>query len=149
MARFRFELEAVLEHREMIEQQKQKAVADLELQRLTLEGTIRGYQNAIAGERAQQRTLLEQGQVMDARAQAAAAVRLSTIAQRSVLELSGVHARLTLARAELLEAAKRRRAVELLKERRHEQWKREQDRRDAAAMDELAVMKAARQEEFA
>lgn len=149
MARFRFELEAVLDHRERIEQQKQRSVAELETQRLRLERTIREYQRAIADERLQQRDLLRLGHVMDARAQAGATVRLAAAAQRSVIELSGVHARLQVARAELLEAAKRRKAVDLLKERRLEQWKLGQDRREAAAMDELAVMKAGRNEEMA
>lgn len=146
MPRFRFELQAVLEQREMIEQQKQKAVAELEAHRLDIEAVIRAHQRTIADERAEQRTLLEQGRVMDARAQAASTGRISAMAQRSVLELSGVHARLQVARAELLEAAKRRKAVELLKERRFELWKLEQNRREAAALDELAVMQAARKE---
>jgi flagellar FliJ protein len=144
--RFRFALQAVLDHREMIEQQKQKAVAELESRRLDLEALIRSHQRTIAHERAEQRTLLEHGRVMDARAQAASTVRISALAQRAVLELSGVHARLQAARAELLEAAKRRKAVELLKERRFEQWKLEQNRREAAALDELSVMQAARKE---
>ena len=70
--------------------------------------------------------------------------RLAGTAQRTVLELAGLLRRLESARAELLEAAKRRKAVELLKDRRFEEWRSDQNRRELAAVDELAVMAAGR-----
>ena len=143
MPRFRFNLEVLLEQRERIEQQKQRAVAELELQRLRIEETIRMHQQRITHERLQQRSLLLAGDVGGARSQSAAAVRVAATAQKAVFELSAVHARLEVARAELLEAAKRRKVIELLRERRVEEWKREQNRLEAAATDELAVIKAA------
>jgi flagellar protein FliJ len=48
------------------------------------------------------------------------------------------------ARAGLIEAAKARRAVELLRERRWEEWKFAQEKAETAALDELAVIAAAR-----
>lgn len=68
--------------------------------------------------------------------------------QHSVIQLAGVHQRLEASRLELVEATTRRKAVEVLKERRHEQWKSEEKRRENAASDELAVMGAARQGEY-
>ena len=50
MARFRFSLQSVLEHREMIEEQKQLAVARLESERIRLEGQIRRYQQGISSQ---------------------------------------------------------------------------------------------------
>jgi flagellar protein FliJ len=147
MARFRFELEAVLEQRLRIERQAQRGVAELEVERLQLEERVRRLQRAIADERADQRLLLQGGQVGEARAQAAAAVRLGGVAQRVVLELSAVHVRLEAARGELLAATKRRKAVEMLRERRLEAWREDENRREAAEMDELAVMQAGRKEE--
>jgi flagellar protein FliJ len=146
VARFRFELEAVLQQRLRLERQAQRGVAELEVQRLMLEQKVRSLQQAITEERVDQRTLLQDGQVFAARAQAAAAVRLGALAQRSVLELSGVHSRLEAARRELLAATKRRKAVEMLRERRLEAWRDEQNRREAAETDELAVMQAARKD---
>jgi flagellar export protein FliJ len=90
------------------------------------------------------RESLRAGDVRAVRLQSGAAVRLGMAAQRAVLELAGVHRRLEGARAELLEAAKRRKAVELLRERRYEEWRTDQNRRELAAVDELAVMAAAR-----
>jgi flagellar protein FliJ len=149
VARFRFELEAVLQQRTHIEQQKQLVVAELEMQRMRVEETIRGYQRAIAQERQEQRGLLQAGRIMDARAQAGAAVRLAAAAQRSVLELSALHTKLERARLDLLEATKRRKAVELLRERRFEQWRLDLERRETAAVDELAVMRYGRKEDAA
>jgi flagellar export protein FliJ len=63
-------------------------------------------------------------------------------AQRAVVRLAGVQKRLEMARLDLIAATAERRGVEVLRERRFEAWKREQDRREAAAMDEMAVMRA-------
>lgn len=144
MAKFRFRLQAVLDHREMVEQQKQKAVAELEGHRVRLEERIRECQRSIAAEKAGQRSMLGSADILGARRQASAALRLMVAAQRTAIELAGVHKRLEAARAELLEAAKRRKAVELLRERRLDEWKQDMDRREAAALDELSVMRAAR-----
>lgn len=146
MARFIFTLQAVLEQRERMEQQRQRVVAELEVERLRLEGMVRECQRGIVAERESQRRHLGAGDLGAARSQAAAAARLDTRAQRIVVELAGLCKRLEAARAELLEASKARKAVELLKQHRYEEWRREQERRDAAAIDELAVMQAARKE---
>lgn len=150
MARFRFPLEPVLEHRRMIEEERQRAVAVVERERLALEDSIRAYQGAITGEKDDLRQRLRTlapgaggAGLEGVRRQAAAAIGVLGHAQRAVLQLAGVHKRLEAARAELLEAAKRRKAVELLRERLHERWRLEQSRREAAEMDELAVMRGA------
>jgi flagellar protein FliJ len=147
--KFRFALQAVLDQRERVEQQKQRIVADLEGQRAMVEGRLREFQRAITQEKGDQRAKLQGGDVAGARGQAAAIVKLAAAAQRAVLELAGVHKRLETARADLLEAAKRRKAVELLRERRHEEWRLDLERREAAELDELAVMRAGRTEDAA
>jgi flagellar export protein FliJ len=60
-----------------------------------------------------------------------------------VLELAGVHKRLAAARGELIEAAKARRALELLKESRFARWKAGLEKVEVMALDELAVQQAA------
>jgi flagellar export protein FliJ len=147
--KFRFALQAVLDQRERVEQQKQRAVADLEGQRAMIEGKLRGFQQAITQEKTDQRAKLREGDVAGARGQAAAIVKLAAAAQRVVLELAGVHKRLEAARADLLLAAMRRKAVELLRERRHEEGRLDLERRESAEMDEMAVMRAARKEDAA
>ena len=142
MARFRFELQVVLEHRQRIEQERQKAVAELDTQRVGLETVIRRCQEGLATERVHTRTLLEGSDLRGVRYQVAATTRLTATAQRAVLELAGVHKRLEAARAALLEAAKNRKAVELLRDKRWAEWMEREKKLEAAAVDELAVMRA-------
>jgi len=61
-----------------------------------------------------------------------------------VLELAGIHRRLETLREGLRAASRARRAVEILKERRFEAWRREQDRREQAELDEMAVIRGSR-----
>ncbi len=155
MARFTFELDAVLEHRAMLEREKQLVVAGLETQRLEAEERIRSYQAAIAAGKDDLRERLagaKDGAAVDlrpVRAQAAAALHLVGRARQAVLHLAGVHQRLSAARLELLEATTRRKAVEVLKHRRYERWRAEERRREDAALDELNVMSASRVEDRA
>lgn len=148
MARFRFQLQAVLDHRVRIEEQHQRVVMELEAKRVALEDTIRSCQQGLEAERAETRTLLRAADIRGARFQAGAASRFVATAQRAVLELAGVHKRLESARAALLEAAKQRKAVELLKEHRYEEWRSQLNRRENAELDELAVMRAGRAEDL-
>jgi flagellar export protein FliJ len=156
MAKFRFELEAVLKQRRAVELEKQLVVATLEAQRLQIEDQIRGCQREIVREKEELRDQLQQersageglGVAVDLRGvrfQAAAGLRLVAKAQHAVLQLAGVHKRLDAARLELLRATTHRKAVETLRERRLEAWRVEQNRKEAATLDELGVMRAARQ----
>ena len=151
MARFVFELQAVLKQRLAAEREKQLAVATLERERADLEGAIRGMQRDLTQEKRELRDQLaaekDRPAMLDLRGvrfQAGAALRLITLAQRAVLRLAGVHKKLDSARLELLEATTRRKAVEALRDRRFEEWKHEEKRKEAGAADELNVMLAAR-----
>jgi flagellar protein FliJ len=146
MARFRFRLQAVLDHREMQEHERQRAVAALERERVRLEQLIRDAQRSIMLEQAELRAGLASGDLHTARRQSAAASRFLAEAQRAAVELAGVHKRLLNARAALLEAAKDRKAVELLRDRHFQSWISEENRREAAAVDELVVMRAGRKD---
>lgn len=150
MPRFRFNLEAVLELRRREERDKQLVVASLEQDRLALEDRIRSLQRGIVQERLDLRDRLGGDgaavRLDDVRVQANAGLHMVARAQRAVLELSGVHKRLDAARAELLETTKRRKAVQMLRDRRFDEWRREQSRREAAELDELAVMAAHRKD---
>jgi flagellar export protein FliJ len=160
MAKFVFQLEAVLKQRLAAEREKQLVVAGLERERAEIEGAIRALQLDLTQEKQELHDQLtservrgpEGGTPIDLRGvrfQAGAALRLIVLAQRAVLRLAGVHKKLDAARLALLEAATRRKAVETLKERRHAEWREEQKRRENAEADELSVMLAARTEELA
>jgi flagellar protein FliJ len=142
VARFRFSLQAVLEQRRRVEERHQRGVAELEMQRLELERQIRQAQREMAGERVLQGRFLGAGDLSAARMQAGAAGRLNARSQRAAVELTGIYRRLESARQELAEATKARKAIELLRDSRFEQWRMGQARQEAAAADEMAVMRA-------
>lgn len=167
MARFKFGLQRLLDHRERLEQEKQKAVAELERQRVQLEGRIREHQRSIVDTRSELRQALlgerlgpagvvptgvrahhdrERGSVSfaDVRSQAAASLGLVMKTQQLAIGLAGLHRRLDAARLELLKAATDRKAVELLREKRRRRWLEEENRRETARLDDLTAARAAR-----
>lgn len=145
MAKFQFSLDPLLKARRRAEQSRQRSVAELEQERLRLESSLRGQQSVIVeNKRDLKSQLVGRLDVAMLRRHAAAMMQQARVAQRVVLELAGVHQRLEAARAELVEAAKARRAVELLRDRRMEQWKASIAKAETDALDELAVIKAAR-----
>lgn len=144
MARFRFQLQPVLDARLRAEDDRRREVSELEGERRRLEEGLRRRQEAITGTRDEVRSsLIGAVRPDELRSQANASLTHMRDAQRTVLELAGLHRRLETARASLAEAAKARRAIELVKERRQEAWRRENDRREQAALDELATNRAA------
>jgi len=152
VAKFRFNLEAVLTQRRAIEQEKQRVVGDLERERLAMEARLRDWNDSLRVGRDELREALGSAgggtvSVADVRLHAASSLRMVAEAERLAVTLAGLYRRIERARVDLLEAARSRRAVELLKERRREEWKRDQDKREAEAVDEIAVMRAARNEE--
>jgi flagellar export protein FliJ len=159
VAKFRFKLQAVLDQRLAREQQRQLIVAQIERERVDAEQDIRAYQEAIERERDELRRMLSderaagemegavQVDLSGARQQAAAAMKLTARAQQAVLKLAGIHRKLDAARLDLLKAATERKAAELLREKQYEEFKAEQRAKDAAIVDEIGTLKAARREE--
>lgn len=152
MARFVFQFEAVLKQRRAVERARQLAVAAIERERLALEDTIRAMQRQIVREKEDLREQLlatRRGARVDLRSvrlQAGASLDAVAKTQRAVLQLAGVHSRLDAARLQLLEAATKRKSVEMLKERRFEEWKSEQAAIESRMLDELSVMRASRRD---
>lgn len=154
MAGFKFDLQAVLEQRELRERERQVGVAALEAERVRIEQEIRGFKNQIEATREDLRRALGSeradpgsADLRAARREAASSLHLIARAQQSVLRLAGVHARLDRARADLLKATVDRKAVEALRDRRLRAWRQERDRRETAAIDEINVMRGARRAE--
>lgn len=143
MARFRFRLQPVLSQREREEKDRMRVVGELERERLAIEARIRACQERIvAGRRVSAETLTGPGvDLRLARFQAAATMRDDQEARRGVLELAGLLRRLEGARRDLAQAAMRRRAMELLRDRDLERHKHELDRRERRELDDLTTMR--------
>lgn len=160
--KFVFSLEAVLRQREAIEERQQRRVAELERERLAVEERIRGHQAAITSAKQDLRRRLcvdrRAGELdrlgggvslRDVRMQANASLHMVARAQQAVLELAGVHRRLDAARLELLKATTERKAVELLRAKRYEEWRAALARKEDAELDEINVTRHARNQEAA
>lgn len=157
MAKFRFQFEALLDVRKRTEEQRQLVVAELERERLAIEEELRQCQRSIVQTKGGLRDALGGPQaargesaMLDlsvVRMQTSAGFQLTHRAQQIAIRLAGAHRRLEAARASLLEATIARKAVELLKDKRFAEWKRELDRRELAAVDELTTMRAGRRGE--
>ncbi len=147
MPRFVFRLQPLLEARKLDEEAAQRRVAEIQRERLQLEGMLRRHQRSITdGKQVWREELLGRIDLDALRLGANASLHLQRKAQQVVLMLAGVHSRLQTARARLIEATKRRRAIELLRDRRFEQFKAALAKAETAALDELAVNRFARKE---
>lgn len=145
--KFQFRLQPVLDQRERVEQEKQLRVAELERERIVIETKLRQCQQDIHNARMDLRSRLGGvgggGGVMvvipEVRAQAGASLHLEARARQAAMELAGAYRRVERARLELMRAATERRAVELLREKRREEWRMERLHVEAAQVDEVAT----------
>lgn len=145
MAKFVFKLDPLLRLRRRQEQEKQRALAAINQKRVQLEQRLRQQQSLITSGKGDLRErLVGRLDTDELRSHAASTTQSLRVAQRLAVELAGVHRHLAAAREELVEATRARRAMELLRDRRFQQWKTAQDKADVAATDELAVIAAAR-----
>lgn len=153
MAKFRFPLRAVLEQRERIERDHRIAVAQAEQTRLQAEREVRAYQQSIVSIKNDLREALAPGSgavnLREARLQANASLHATLRTQQAALKLAGAMRRVEAARAGLMEAAKERRALELLRERQFEAWKLRLNRAEANELDDIANARSARSDEQA
>jgi len=154
MSRFVFPLQVVLDLRLREERDRKILLSRFERTRVEIEGRIRGYQESIAQAKrdvsAHAMTPVEGAggamlvDMRSMRLQANAALQLRVKAQMLVVRLAELLRELEKSRAELAEARKRRRAVELLKDKAFEEWRRAMAKREATELDELTTMRAAR-----
>jgi flagellar export protein FliJ len=140
MPRFVFKLEGVLRQRKQIEQQRQREVAQIQQQVHSLEQELRNLNAAMVATTRQIRGSHLTGKLDMAflaahrRYSAAMARKGQAIVQR----LAALAPQVLALQAALGEAAKRRKAIEKLKERRQGEWREEWNRLDRAEMDEVA-----------
>lgn len=148
MAKFVFRLEAVLKQRRIEEDRRRLVVAELERKRLALEDRLGELRAELELERSHHRAGLSRTRLhMDeARHQAFAIGRLEGQARQETLRLAGLLQRLEVARADLLKATTARKGLERLRERRYEEWMWEQERREAAGIDDVVTSAYGRKE---
>lgn len=146
MARFKFKLEALLTHRQQIEKEKQRRVAQVQQEMQAVRRHIQETQNRIAAEN---RTLgkgeltgrLDMQYIAhEKRFVGALLVRIALAEQK----LASLEQALAGAKAELLAAARDRKVIEKLRDKQFERWRQEQERKDAAATDEIGTQLAIR-----
>lgn len=132
----------MLEHRRVVEDERQRELAKHLRQKMILMDQLRQMQDAI---RASKHDLagslvgrVDLTRVADfARYSGQTTIR----AQQLVQKLAQLEQQISAARERLLAAARDRKAMELLRDRRQRQWQVEQMRREAAEMDDLAVQR--------
>ena len=137
MKAFQFRYQAVLKHRTAIEQQKQRALAQLMHQRNAMFKQLREMQDTISSSKREAAAGLVGSVDLDAIA-GIARYSASCALQGNVLvrELAQMENLVNQARNELIEATKNRKALELLRDRQRQDWELEQRRMEAKQLDE-------------
>ncbi len=144
--RFKFRLEAVLEVRQSVEDQRKVELGKIQSQ-------INAIRDQLAGQKAERETSLKElnflehestpnlQQIRMMRQYIAALSKKTTQLHQ---EVKGLEAQAELRRQELVEAAKERRSIEILKERDQAAWQKALDLAEAKETDEIAGQLATR-----
>jgi flagellar FliJ protein len=150
MARFKFSLQVLLDARSRHERSVQRELAAADRHRRALERQLHDRQQEMIASRDMLRSALtgrlDPGML---RQKASSSLQAMRLVHQVARDLAAAHQRLSEVRARLVEAMRQRRAIELLRERRYAAWRAEQDRAEAAALDELAITMAARHRRIA
>jgi len=146
MAQFKFNLQTVLRQRELIEQDRQRALAVVQRVYNDLEDELRRMDDSA---RTATQDLRDNHLIGPISVEYLAAHRRFSLAmQRKAMahaaRMAEVRKQVEAARAALIEAARDRKAMEKLRDRRMEDWSEEQNRREAAANDEVTQQIGAR-----
>lgn len=148
MAKFVFTLQPVLGQRIREEERAMLVLGERERARVEAEARVHEIREQMESERDDWKGRLAPVGTVDlreVRMQAGATLRDLAVLKSAMLSMAAAERAVAGARAALLEAARRRRAIEELKERRWSEWKAEQLRMDQRSIDELVVMGHGRQ----
>lgn len=139
MAQFRFTLARLLDRRLKEEDARRLALAKLEGHRRALEDSLRERQREIsAGREEWRRQLVGDINAAALRHQAGASLGLLRKAQQTVIEIAGMEKGLARAKQDLIEAARARRALEILREQRLAAFLAVEARKEREQLDEFA-----------
>ena len=146
MAGFEFKLEALRAHREQVEKEKQRQFAAVQQKIQALVRKIQEMQARISQEN---RTLgaRELTGRLDMQFIAHEKRFVGNLHMKIVLamqEMAGLEKELAAARLQLLTAARERKVIEKLRDKQLARWRAEQDRKEAAVMDEIGTQLAMR-----
>jgi flagellar protein FliJ len=145
MAKFRFKFDTVLQQRRHAEDQCQRALAKVIRQRMILQNQLRSMQQTITRSKGDLRSGLVGRVDMDRVGHFARYSGQSTARAHAIVsKLAALEQPIAEARARLLDASRARRAMELLKERHLTEWRRQEERRESAQLDEIGVQAHAR-----
>lgn len=147
MPPFHFSLQPVLDHRAALERRQQITVAGLQRARDAVEAKVRQIQAELTADREAMRLIAAgdaQGRVAvdQIRLAASASMHAMIKLQRAAIELAGAQQRLAAGRTKLLAARVARKGVDVLRQRQHSQWLRDEHRREDRVLDDLNVMGA-------
>ena len=141
MARFRFSLEGVLRQRALVEREKQRVVADRQAIVAKLTTELRALDRQMQSATAEVRDHRLVGR-LDL-SYLAAHRRYALAMQRRAVELArriaSAQVAVEQAQGELVEAARRRKAIEKLREKRLAQWQAEHQRKESSELDEIGM----------
>jgi len=144
MPTFRFQFESVLRHRQMIEDQAQRKLADLLARRGEMVDELSQMQGDISTSKRQLASgLVGKVDVQQIGRFANYSGQVTLRAQTLVRQVAAFDRQVEEARGELLKATQNRRALELLREKHHRKWQQQQERRETAELDEVAMQRAA------
>lgn len=145
MARFRFKYETLLKHRQMIEDERQRELAQQLRTRMIMTDQLRTMQDTIRDAKRQLGSGLVGKVDLGAISQFASfSGHTAQRAQQIVIRLAEIEKKVDAARKNLLEATRQRKALELLRDRHLAQWRAEQQRREDAELDEIATQRYTR-----
>lgn len=142
---FIFKLETLLRHRRMIEDERQRELARSMRHRMILLDQLRQMQTTIQSSRHDLAgSLVGKVDLEQVGRFAHYSLQVRQRAQGIVGQMALIERQINTARERLIEATRARKALELLRDKQERAWRQQQDRRDAAAMDEMAVQAYAR-----
>jgi len=140
MPRFIFKLEGVLRQRKQWERERQREVAASRQQARLVEEELRSLNQSLKGtvEDVRRNRLTGRLDLSFLAAHRRFAAAMQRKGDSLVQRLANLGRQIETQQLALAEAAKRRKAIEKLKERRWEQWLAEQSKRELAQLDEIA-----------
>lgn len=140
MAAFQFKFENVLQQRRLAEDERQRELARhmrmrmiLQTQLQQMQGTIRQSKHELAD------ALVGKVDLQRVAGFANYSGQSSERARQIVGHIAKLEQVIDAARGRLLEATRQRKALELLRDQHEREWQRQQQRREAMLMDELAT----------
>jgi flagellar FliJ protein len=144
MARFIFQLAGVLRHRKHLEREKQRVVAERQAVVTQLTRELREMDQQLQGATndLKQNRLTGQLDLSFIAAHRRYAISMQRRAIDQARRIAAAQQLVEQARAELVAAARDRKVIEKLRERRHEQWRAEQQRKEEMLMDEVGMQMA-------